>query len=120
MKALKWKRISANCARIQFLSRTGKWIEVPGECSITQAVNYCKENNEDVFPYYVALVGEHKNGRRHILQKIFCSDANDAVDYFGRESCEKFEDGNLQLFTGDWKLVACRPGKGEAIQILNH
>ena len=120
MKALKWKRISANCARISYLSRTGKWIEVPGECSITQASEYCRLHNEEIFPYYVALVMKNRNGKRHIVQKVFCHDANDAVDYFSRVSCEELEDGHLQLLTGDWKLVAARPGKGEAIQILNH
>lgn len=107
MNALKWKRVTANTACIYYMDRHGKWIKVRDEAPIAACKEYIEQNNEQIYPYYIAQIGTRANAKRHVIEKLMAVDKEDAVNYFNvwLEQNSEYE-GTLQLLTGNWTLVS--------------
>lgn len=118
MRNLRIRRVTVNDAVVEKVNHDGLWVIDSDIMPLRDCMAYNVANREEVTCYKVGQILDRVNGRRHLAQRIYAKDNNDAIRYFSDVVCERFPEGTLQLLTGDWKIIAARQGTDGVITIL--
>ena len=112
MNKLFIKRTSPNTGIVYAFGKFFEELPVTGILNYPECKAYILTHQEDLKLYKVARILNRVNAKRTLYKKFLAADEDEAKDTFNH-ICETEEVGNqLQLLTGDWKLIAQRERDG--------
>lgn len=106
MRELWIRKVTVNTAEVCKRNHGGTLVPITGEIPIPEAQKYILKHQRELTVYKIAYKGTRKNSVRHLQGVHYFSTEEEALAYFNTLSMPGFE---LQLLSGDWKLLAVKP-----------
>ena len=108
MRELWIKKVTVNTAKVVKRNTGGSLEDVTEEMPIIDAHRYLLNHQRELRCYKIAYKSNRKNAVRHLNGVYYFATDEEAIEYFNKVSMPAY---NLQLLTGDWKLLAERPSE---------